>query len=316
MDMADVWAIVEKGQNRLAAGTRHSYGCYWRRYRRFCVDHDYDILPPDPYVVASFAVKQQQRGLTAKTIRCMLSAIGYYAKEKDMKAPLEFALVRKVMHGIERDCTHQPRQAKGISESDMEAIRRTACEPRQTASGRVERQCTATKRGRKEVALIAVMRDALLRRSEASALTWGDVEFHEDGSGIVIIRRSKTSLSARALYIGPEAVADLKRYMPTTNPDPKARIWKWSGETIRVHIRDTCKAAGLEGDYTGHSCRVGMAQTLVENGCTMAALKQAGRWKDGEIASRYVEHIKERHGAVAQLRNGRLGAMLEPGAAQ
>ena len=41
-------------------------------------------------------------------------------------------------------------------------------------------------------AFASVMRDAMLRRSEAAALEWADVELRPDGSGRLTIRRSKT----------------------------------------------------------------------------------------------------------------------------
>ncbi len=47
-------------------------------------------------------------------------------------------------------------------------------------------------RGQVDIALCSVLSDAGLRRSEAAALTWGDVEIAADGSGRVRIARSKT----------------------------------------------------------------------------------------------------------------------------
>ena len=70
--------------------------------------------------------------------------------------------------------------------------------PRRTArrragpTGRTESRSRAFRRGLVDVALASVMRDALLRRSEAAALTWADVESRRDGSARVTVRRSKT----------------------------------------------------------------------------------------------------------------------------
>ena len=54
------------------------------------------------------------------------------------------------------------------------------------------------------VASQQVMRDGLLRVSEASALTWGNIELHEDGSGRLHVTRSKTDQTAEdaVLYLG------------------------------------------------------------------------------------------------------------------
>ena len=42
------------------------------------------------------------------------------------------------------------------------------------------------------MALAAILSDAGLRRSEAAALTWGDVQRWDDGSGRITVMRSKT----------------------------------------------------------------------------------------------------------------------------
>ena len=58
-----------------------------------------------------------------------------------------------------------------------------------------------------DVALLSVLRDGLLRRSEAAALAWGDVELRENGTALINVRRSKTDPEAEGvtLYIGKQA---------------------------------------------------------------------------------------------------------------
>ena len=43
-----------------------------------------------------------------------------------------------------------------------------------------------------DMAIASVMRDGLLRRGVAAALTWADVSREPDGSGRMLVRRSKT----------------------------------------------------------------------------------------------------------------------------
>ena len=47
-------------------------------------------------------------------------------------------------------------------------------------------------RGNLDIALISLMRDAMLRVSEAAVLTWSDIVSEADGTGRLLIRRSKT----------------------------------------------------------------------------------------------------------------------------
>ena len=76
-----------------------------------------------------------------------------------------------------------------------------------------------------DMALLQVMRDGLLRRSAAAALTWGHLELRGDGSGRVHVARSKTDPTKRGvtLYLGPDAVTALLTIRPTEPMDPAHR---------------------------------------------------------------------------------------------
>ena len=49
--------------------------------------------------------------------------------------------------------------------------------------------------------MISLMRDALLRVSEAAALRWEDLTAEEDGTGRLIIRRSKTDTHGEGVVV-------------------------------------------------------------------------------------------------------------------
>ncbi len=65
------------------------------------------------------------------------------------------------------------------------------------------------------MALLLVMRDLLARRSEAVAVDVADISYDLDGSGTVMIRRSKTDQTGdgRELYLSPPAVAQLRYWL-------------------------------------------------------------------------------------------------------
>ena len=109
-----------------------------------------------------------------------------------------------------------------------------------------------------DTALVAVMRDALLRRSEAAALRWKDVTFMPDGSGRLFITSAREQESIA--YIGSDVVADLLGIRPaeTTIEDAEA-IFGMSPGHIGKRIREAAMIAGLGDGYTGDSCRAGMA---------------------------------------------------------
>ena len=151
-----------------------------------------------------------------------------------------------------------------------------------------ERSWDARRRGQVDIALLSLLRDGLLRRSEAAALRWGDVEIQDDGSARIHVRRSKTDPEAEGavLYIGPDAAAALVAIMPEgfAVVDAAAPVFGMSASQIGRRVADAAKAAGLGEGYTGHSGRVGMAQDLAAAGVELPALMNAGRWKKPENA--------------------------------
>ena len=153
------------------------------------------------------------------------------------------------------------------------------------------RRNTPRRRGLVDVALASVMRDGLLRVSEAAALRWGDVELAGDGSGRIRIPESKTDQEAEGvlLYLGPAAVEALLAIRPEEAvTDAVTPVFNLHPDTIRRRLQQAARAAGLPGwrDITGHSGRVGMAQDLSAAGFALPELMTAGRWKSPRMPAR------------------------------
>ena len=66
------------------------------------------------------------------------------------------------------------------------------------------------------MALVAVLSDAGLRRSEAAALTWGDAQRWADGSGRITVVSSKTDVTAQGAVVAitPTAMKALDAIRP------------------------------------------------------------------------------------------------------
>ena len=100
----------------------------------------------------------------------------------------------------------RPRQMERLTAMDLEAIAATAHMTRQRARG-VESDIAARRRGITDLALIGAMRDCLLERSEAAALTWDDLTELEDGSGCLRIRRPRAG-QEREVAVGVRVPPD------------------------------------------------------------------------------------------------------------
>ena len=84
-----------------------------------------------------------------------------------------------------------PKQADALTTDALARIRETACLPRPGRGGRMESAAVAQARGAIDLAIVGVMADGGLRRSEAAALTWNDVEFWPDGTARITIQQGK-----------------------------------------------------------------------------------------------------------------------------
>lgn len=159
------------------------------------------------------------------------------------------------------------------------------------------------------------MADCLLRVAEAAALDVADIAFVDDWLA-VFVRRSKTDQEGvgAVRYAGPPTALLARRWLEAgTDSGPlfrhvnKADIVQEDGVSAR-RMRDIIKRraadAGIEGRVSGHSFRIGTAQSLRRAGADTTELMEAGRWKRSETMARYVRMQDAAFGPVARLRYG------------
>ena len=152
-------------------------------------------------------------------------------------------------------------------------------------SGRgIETPEQAAERAKFDLALVAVLSDAGLRRSEAAALTWGDIVRWEDGSGRITVVRSKTDAEAQGALVAitPVAMAALSAIRPV-GVGGEVRVFGLSESQIARRVKAIARAAGLSDweFFSGHSGRVGMARRMAQNGAPTHEIERQGRWKQG-----------------------------------
>ena len=83
------------------------------------------------------------------------------------------------------------KQAEALTAENMAAIRATALHPRRGRGG-METEEQARRRGLVDIALLGLMRDCMLRRSEAADVRWSHITSHADGTGRLMVGVSKT----------------------------------------------------------------------------------------------------------------------------
>ena len=187
----------------------------------------------------------------------------------------------------------------------------TASIPRRTGRG-METEAAAADRGATDRAIVAVLFQGGLRRSEAAALRWADVQDAADGRGIVVyVRRSKTDQDGTAAdvrYLKNGCAAALRQLRDRLTvqrsglrPDGTGQVLGGiNGQSIARRLTAAASAAGIEGRITGHSGRVGLAVELTRRGAPEQATAKAGGWKSSRMVAHYAAAVAAEQGAVAK----------------
>ena len=176
-----------------------------------------------------------------------------------------------------------------------------------TAVAVVERR-DGSVRGLRDAALLAVLSDGLLRVSEAAALEVADLEAED--ANTLTIRRSKTDQEAEGAvqYIGEPTVARVRAWLDAAGiaagplfqrldraGRPRGRL---STVSIRAIVQRRAAEAGIEGRVSGHSLRVGGAQSLAAAGASIVEMQTADRWQSPSMPGRYARGqlaVRDRH---------------------
>ena len=267
----------------LSDNTRRTYDAQWRLFTGWCDDVGLRTLPAEPLTVARYLAARANTGASIATLRLATSAISKAHEWAKLESPCRDPGVRASLKGWGRRLSRPQRQSGALTADVLAVIRLTAVQPRRRGRG-FETVEQATERGKFDVALVAALSDAGLRRSEASSLTWGDVQRWEDGSGRITVIRSKTDAEAQGAVVAvtPAAMDALSVIRPASAASDE-KVFGLSESQIARRVKAIARAAGLENweYFSGHSGRVGMARRMAQNGAPTHEIERQGRWKQG-----------------------------------
>ena len=252
--------------------------------------------------IANYVAHLEKSGKAIATARLALAAIRFRAKENGQAKP-DGPITAKALEGYGRSSRNQGRgQVLGVGWEQADEITRLA-----------ERE--GGLRGLRDAALIAVMSDGLLRISEAAGIQFDDVNLKDDGTGRLLLARSKSDQTGRGsmLYLRACTMRRVSAWAIVSgiHAGPLFRRVGKGGivgtaslsvESVRAIVQRWARRAGITGRVSGHSLRVGSAQSLVASGATLPELQQAGRWLSPEMPAHYARAERAGKSAVARLR--------------
>ena len=225
------------------------------------------------YIIAAFISQLYEDGKSPATISVALAAVKWWTNIK--RTPISFELTNLRLKTIRREANDRgPGQVTGLRRDDVKRICWEAEKDKYK------------NRAFRDIALVRVMRDGLLRISEAVAI---DVEHLQDNA--LFVPRSKTDQHGEGvhLYLTHKTRWAIAAYREATGIDAGAlfrTVFKHSKrlgtrlntDQARAIIKKRAKAAGITTWVSGHSLRVGSAIDLAKGGASVVEMQQAGRW--------------------------------------
>ncbi len=297
--------VVDLAAASLSKNTRRAYRGALQRLQDYLDKHDARLA--DGWL-ASYLASLFHRGRAPSTASLVVSAVRFQAKATGAPSPVG-PVTNRVLAGFRREGRKRGRgQVEGISweMADIIAALIMAVEPGAPAAFR-------------DAALVSIMSDAMLRVSEVAALRCSDIREDDGGAGLLTIHDSKTDQEGEGadLFLG---ALTMRRVLAWTtaagfNSGPLFRPIRVGGvveagalssRSIRSIIQKRARQAGIDGArISGHSLRVGSAQSLALRGASLVELQQAGRWTSPRMPGRYVRGQHASRGPVARIRYGR-----------
>lgn len=257
-----------------AAYSENTRRAYVQAWDRFCgVVGRGRAMPATPGTVANYLSMLAEGGKSVATVRLAAAAISAaHRVAGDVDNPCTSPVVKTALKRISRQHGQAQSQASALDGAALDAIRATAMLPRTGRRGVPEAPDYAVARGRVDIALCSVLSDGGLRRSEAAALTWGDVEIAADGSGRVRVAGSKTGEEGEGEVVVITAAAVQALEAIRNGAGANDLVFGMSESTVARRVKAAAAAAGLGDRFSGHSGRVGMARRMAQAGASTQAV--------------------------------------------
>ena len=286
----------------LSPNTRKAYRSALRKFNVFLelnpdTFHSTEVKKQiSDYIIAAFISQLYENGKSPATISVALAAVKWWTNIK--RTPISFELTNLQLKTIRREANDRaPGQVTGLRRDDVKRICWEAEKDKYK------------NRAFRDIALVRVMRDGLLRISEAVAI---DVEHLQDNA--LFVPRSKTDQHGEGvhLYLTHKTRWAIAAYREATGIDAGAlfrTVFKHSKrlgtrlntDQARAIIKKRAKAAGITTWVSGHSLRVGSAIDLAKGGASVVEMQQAGRWHSPSMPAHYAGAVITEQGAVARI---------------
>jgi len=255
--------------------------------------------------------KAKASGMKPATVARHVAMIAKAHKLADFPSPSISPIVTDALKAIRRTKRTRQDQAAPITRDTLGVIldhldHAPADEP---APARLRRL--------RDAALLATAFSACLRESEIAALEVRHVYSEDDGTGAVEIEASKTDQEGEGdlRFMSRLAMDRLKAwtdaaqidhgplFIPVKGAKPVKNALAMLPREIGRIFKRRAMEAGIENadQITGHSTRVGAAQTAAKHGASVVEIQRMGAWKSARMPAHYTRRQSVKESAAAKI---------------
>jgi site-specific recombinase XerD len=302
----DTWrSRLDSLEGAYSENTIRSYRSDFIQFEAWCTDAGTLPLPASGDLVAQYVTDLSVSHAPA-SIRRSVAAISRVHQFFDYADPGKSEVVRMAVRRLLRARSQRQKQVAGLRHDLRDRLMNA------TGAGLV---------GQRDRALISVGYDTLCRRSELVALRAEDIVKNGDGSGAVLVRRSKADQlgQGRLAYLSHRSIRVLQDWLASA-AITEGHVFRavrgtalsatpMNASVVPRIIKRLAVKAGLATEtvarLSGHSFRVGAALDMTEHGIDLVPIMHAGGWKSPDMVVRYTAQISLARSGMALLSNRR-----------
>ncbi|MDC0359648.1 tyrosine-type recombinase/integrase, partial [Acidimicrobiales bacterium] len=285
--------------------TLRAYRSDWEHFTNWCADRGLTALPAAPETVAVYLAELADTHAVS-TIGRRVSSVSQAHRAADLPSPTDQALVRETHRGIRNTKATEPvNAAQPLRLGDLKRV--------------IEAIDTTALTGARDAALLLVGWWGALRRSELVAVAIEHLETRPDGYALTV-PVSKTDQTGAGHTVAVPRFDD-----PALDPVQALQRWldasaittgtvfrsidrhgnlkgTLTGQSVTLIVKRCTAAAGLQGRYSGHSLRAGLATSAAEEGLGERSIMRQTRHRSTSTVRRYIRDGDLFHdSAAAQL---------------
>ena len=281
---------VKKIDGAYSYATIRAYKADFIKFIEFCDLNNSLALPANSQSVADFIILLINDGLCSASIRRAVAGISAIHRLNRLEDPTKDPDVNIEMRRMHRKIGRFSKQAYGISKTELQLM--------------INSQDDSL-HGIRNKALLLTAYDTLCRRSELTQLLNDDLKFNDDGTGQILLRKSKIDQEAKGsiLKFDLETTKAIRTWVNNSKIKNGFlfrgidREGKLNGSLSVGQINRIFKKIAHDANLnketinriSGHSFRVGAARDLAQNGYDFPTLMSKGRWSKIDTVMKYIQ---------------------------